>query len=112
VSCRMTSQTGYRRDRLKGKYDFTLHWISEGAGPSTGDGTGRRCSVRCGAVGVETGSEEGWSRFWWSTMWKKFLPRTEAHRLKSVPSGTSFSAVSVTLSQSPSTALLEMSSDA
>jgi uncharacterized protein (TIGR03435 family) len=25
---------------LKGKYDFTLHWISEGAGPSTGDGTG------------------------------------------------------------------------
>jgi len=25
---------------LKGKYDFTLHWISEGAGPSTGDETG------------------------------------------------------------------------
>jgi len=25
---------------LKGKYDFTLHWISEGAGPSTGDDTG------------------------------------------------------------------------
>jgi uncharacterized protein (TIGR03435 family) len=25
---------------LKGKYDFTLHWIAQGAGPSTGDDTG------------------------------------------------------------------------
>ena len=31
----LTDATG-----LKGKYDFTLHWIAQGAGPSTGDDTG------------------------------------------------------------------------